>query len=83
MIVIEEWSWINGIRVTDKKEYNSVEDWERDLFINTLKGTHVGYKIYECTMAEFDSMNTVQRGLLMVKQKFDKEAYIGEYPNEF
>tara|TARA_R110000764_G_scaffold107060_1_gene192940 strand:- start:141 stop:383 length:243 start_codon:yes stop_codon:yes gene_type:complete len=78
MIVIEEFSWISGIRVTDKVEYNSEADWRRDLFINTLAGTHVGYKLYNCSMSEFDAMTDLERSQSVVKQKFDKEAYLGD-----
>jgi hypothetical protein len=78
MIVIEEWSWISGIRVTDKKEYDSEAEWNKDLFINTLTGTHVGYKLYDCSMDEFDKMTDLQRSQSIFKQKFDKAAYRGD-----
>lgn len=79
MIVIEEWKWLGeGIRSVDKTEYNSVASWELDLFINTLAGTHVGYKLYNCSMREFNAMTDLERSQSVVKQKFDKEAYRGD-----
>ena len=78
MITVEEWSWIRGIRVTNKREYTDEAEWAKDLFINTLTGTHVGYKLYNCSMTEFDAMSQLQKSQSIVKQKFDKAAYRGD-----
>ena len=78
MIVIEEWSWINGTRVHEATEYNSERSWKMQLMINTLAGTHVGYKLYDCSMRDFIAMTDLQRSQSIFKQKFDKAAYRGE-----
>jgi hypothetical protein len=77
MIVIEEWTWINGTRFHEATEYNSERSWELQRLINTLAGTHVGYKLYDCSMAEFRKMTDLQRSQSIFKQKFDKAAYRG------
>jgi len=78
MIVIEEWSWINGISFVEPTEYNSERGWSMQLMLNTLAGTHVGYKLYDCSMREFTAMSDLQRSQSIFKQKFDKAAYRGE-----
>jgi len=78
-MVIEEFSWHPGtqIRITDKKEYNCITAWEKDLMLHTIAGTHVGYKQYNCSMKEFDAMSQLQKSQSVAKQKFDKAAYRG------
>jgi len=78
MIVIEEWSWINGTRVHEAREYWDEAGWRMQLMLNTLAGTHVGYKLYDCSMREFTAMSDLQRSQSIFKQKFDKAAYRGE-----
>lgn len=77
MITAEIWSWIQGIRVTDKKEYNKLCDLEKDLMLSKIAGTWVGHKIYNCTMKEFDSMSQLQKSQSVSAEQFDKAAYRG------
>jgi len=76
-MVIEIWSWIQGIRVTDKKEYKRLCDLEKDLMLAKLAGTWVGHKIYNCSMAQFDAMSQLQKSQSVSGQQFDKAAYRG------
>ena len=78
MITVECWSWINGIRVCDKSQHLSYADLEPELMLNTLAGTLVGYKVYNCSMAEFDDMTELERSQIVIKQKFDRAAYRGD-----
>ncbi len=79
MIVVEIYSYESGIRCIDKKEYSSIGEWEQDLFILKLRGTHVGYKRYdEISMAQFNELSETARNNLPCKAEFDKEAYINK-----
>ena len=76
MIVVEEWSWYKGVRLATKTEHKDITSWEKSALINTIAGTIVGYKIYDATMAEFDELSSLGRSKIVIKQKFDKDAYI-------
>jgi len=76
-MVIEIWSWIQGIRVTDKKEYQLLCELEKDLMLAKLAGTWVGHKIYNCSMKQFDAMSQLQKSQSVSGQQFDKAAYRG------
>ena len=83
-MVVEIYSYESGIRCIDKKEYSSLDAWEKDLFLLKLGDTHVGYRRYdEISMDNFNELTLTQRNNLPCKAEFDKKAYIGEYPNEF
>ena len=79
MIVVEIYSWQSGIRCIDKKEYSSMDEWEQDLFILKLSGTHVGYRRYDkISMDSFNELTEIQRNNYPCKAEFDKEAYINK-----
>jgi hypothetical protein len=82
MIVVEIYSYESGIRCIDKKEYSSIDEWEKDLFILKIRGI-VGYRRYdEISMAQFNELTEIQRNNYPCKAEFDKQAYInkGETP---
>ena len=76
-MVVETFKWIQGIRVTDKKEYGKLCDLEKDLMMDKLNGSLVGYKIYNCNMKQFDAMSELQKSQAVTGQKFDKDAFRG------
>ena len=79
VMIVEIYSYESGIRCIDKKEYPSLEAWERDLFLLKLSGTHVGYRRYdEINMAQFDALSDNDKALLWTNciNEFDKEAFI-------
>ncbi len=76
MIVVEIFSWESGIRVTDKREYSSVDEWEKDKLLLKLSGTWVGEKIYEISMDNFNELTETQRNNYPAKADFDREAFI-------
>ena len=79
MLTVEIYSYESGIRCIDKAEYSSVDEWEKDLFLLKLRGTHVGYRRYdEISMAQFDELTETQRNNIPCKAEFDKEAYINK-----
>lgn len=75
-MVVEIYSYESGIRCIDKKEYTSLEAWEKDKLLLKLSGTWVGEKIYEISMDNFNELSLTQRNNLPCKTDFDKEAYI-------
>ena len=75
-MVVEIYSYESGIRCIDKKEYTSLEAWEKDKLLLKLSGTWVGEKIYEISMDNFNELSLTQRNNLPCKAEFDKEAYI-------
>ena len=78
-MVVEIFSFHDGIRVVDKVEYPNLEAWEKDLFLLKFRGTHVGYKRYdEISMAQFNELTETARNNLPCKAEFDKEAYINK-----
>jgi len=77
-MVVEEYSFEQGFRIVDKTEYHSRTQWDHKCMINILRGSHVGYKIYNCTMALFDTLSDSQRQKYLIEQKFDKHAYINK-----
>lgn len=76
MIVVEKYSYHDGIRVIDKVEYDSIREFEKDLYLDKLSGTWVGHKIYDLTMEEFDSLSDLERSTANCIQDFDKEAWL-------
>ena len=78
MIVVEIYSYESGIRCIDKKEYSSIDEWEKDLFILKIRGI-VGYKRYdEISMEHFNELTETARNNYPCKAEFDKEAYINK-----
>jgi hypothetical protein len=85
-MVVEIFSFHDGIRVIDKAEYSSIDEWEKDLFILKLRGTHVGYRRYDnINMAQFNELTQTQKNntgkeyhIYLSKSEFDKEAYINK-----
>ncbi len=77
-MVVEIYSWHDGIRVIDKVEYSSLEAWEKDKLLLKLSGTWVGEKIYEISMDNFNELTETQRNNYPCKADFDREAYLGE-----
>lgn len=76
MITVEIYTYESGIRVIDKKEYSSVDEWYKDKMLFKLSGQWVGEKIYEISLAQFNELNPIQRHKLPFKADFDKEAYV-------
>ena len=78
-MIVEIYSYESGIRCIDKKEYSSIDEWEKDLFILKISGTHVGYRRYdEINMAQFNELSETEKNNLPCKAEFDKEAYISK-----
>jgi hypothetical protein len=77
-MVVEIFSWHDGIRVIDKAEYSSIDEWEKDKLLLKLSGTWVGEKIYEIDMAQFNELTEIQRNNYPCKAEFDKQAYINK-----
>ena len=75
-MVVEIFSWHDGIRVIDKKEYPSLEAWEKDKLLLKLSGTWVGEKIYEISMDNFNELTETQRNNLPCKADFDRKAFL-------
>ena len=76
-MVVEIYSYNGGFRVIDKFEYPNQTELEKDLVLRKLAGTLVGYRQYNISLAEFNSLNQTQRNNLDCKAVFDKAAYIG------
>ena len=77
-LVVEIYSYESGIRCIDKKEYSSIDEWEKDKLLLKLSGKWVGEKIYEISMDNFNELTLTQRNNLPCKAEFDKEAYINK-----
>lgn len=78
-MIVEIYSYENRIRSVDKKEYTSLDAWEKDLFVLKLSGTHVGYKRYdEMDMLQFDALTLTQKNNLDCISEFDKDAWISQ-----
>ena len=77
MITVEIYSFNGGFRIIDKFEYENQTELDKDLVLRKLCGTWVGHKIYDISLAEFNSLNQTQRNNLDCKAIFDKAAYIG------
>ena len=76
VMVVEIYSYESGIRCIDKKEYSSIDEWEKDLFLLKFRGI-VGYRRYdEMDMEHFNKLTETQRNNIPCKAEFDKEAYI-------
>ena len=76
-MVVEIYSYNSGIRIIDKFEFEDQIALEKDLVLRKLAGTLVGYRQYNISLAEFNSLNQTQRNNLDCKAVFDKAAYIG------
>lgn len=77
-MVVEIYSFEAGLRFIDKYEYKSKYLLEAELFLRKLRGDMVGYKIYDISMKEFNSLSLTKRNNLPNRQWFDKGAYINE-----
>jgi hypothetical protein len=77
-MVVEIYSFHSGIRVIDKKEYSSIDEWEKDKLLLKLSGTWVGEKIYEIDMGKFNELTETQRNNLPFKEDFDRNAFINK-----
>ena len=77
-MVVEIYSYESGIRCIDKKEYSSIDEWEKDKLLLKLSGTWVGEKIYEISMDNFNELTETARNNYPCKAEFDKEAYISK-----
>ena len=64
-MVVEIYSWESGIRCIDKKEYPSLEAWEKDKLLLKLSGTWVGEKIYEISMDNFNELTNTKKQLTL------------------
>lgn len=76
-MIVEIYSYESGIRCIDKKEYPSLEAWEKDKLLLKLSGTWVGEKIYEISMDNFNELTETQRNNLPCKADFDRKAFLG------
>lgn len=75
MITVEKFSYEDGIRCIDKVEYNSVDEFERDIVLDKIAGTHIGHKIYDISLSEFDSLSQVERDTAECISWFDRDAW--------
>ena len=57
-MVIEIYSYEDGMRCVDQKEYKDYSDWEKDYMIMKFRDTWVGHKIYDMSMKEFSKLST-------------------------
>jgi hypothetical protein len=78
-MVIEVYSWEDGFRYINHKEYKSYTDWEKDYMIMKFRDTWVGHKIYNISMQEFEKLTEIQRNNLDCKAVFDKEAFFRKH----
>ena len=78
-LVVEIYSYESGIRCIDKKEYTSLEAWEKDKLLLKLSGKWVGEKIYEISMAQFNELTDTQRNNLPSKADFDKDSFVRKH----
>ncbi len=77
MLVCEIFSYESGIRCTDKKQYSSMEEFEKELLLLKLSGKWVGHKIYDkMDMEYFNGLSQVARDTLKWTGSFDKESFI-------
>ena len=76
MIVVEIYTFVDGIREIDLVEYNSVEGWAKDQFIMKMAGSWVGHKIYNMSAADFNALSLLERNNLDCIAEFDKDSYI-------
>ncbi len=76
MIVVEKYSFKDGQRYVDKVEYSDVEEFERDIVLERIAGTHIGHKIYSTTLVDYNSKTQQQRDTMDCEAWFDKEAFI-------
>jgi len=75
MIVVEIYTFDDGLRFTDTVEFNSIKSWEMHYFQVKLADTWVGHKIFDCSMREYIAAGEHREVLVDYTQLFDKGAF--------
>ena len=78
-MVIEIYSYEDGMRCVDQVEYEDYSDWEKDYMIMKFRDTWVGHKIYDMSMKEFSKLSQTQRNNINCKAVFDRDAFIRKH----
>ena len=76
MITVEIYTFKDNVRYVERREYRRYIQWMYDEMILKLQGDYVGYKLWNCDLKTWKTLNSVECAKQVAQQKFDKGAYI-------